>query len=80
MDAVNHKKKITSITCICNENTKPIAIVNCKTYTKELNKIKTIKTLHHDSQTILPDIKSLKINKSYNLIGKKAKLFCQELM
>ena len=38
------------------------------TYTKELNKVKTIKTLPHDSQTILPAINSLKTNKSYNLV------------
>ena len=38
------------------------------TYTKELNKVKTIKTLPYDSQTILPAIKSLKTNKLYNLV------------
>ena len=67
------KKKFTAIPCICNENTKPIAIVNCTTYTKELNKVKTIRTLQykldwvytiwfipHDSQTILPAIKKFK--------------------
>ena len=52
-----------------DENTKPIAIINNKTYTKELNKIKNIKTLPHDSQTILPAIKSVKTNESYNLVG-----------
>lgn len=65
----SRKKKYTSLTCICNENTKPLAIVNNKAYTKKLTEVKTIKTLSHDSQTILPAIKSLKTNKSYNLVG-----------
>ena len=46
-----------------------MAIVNNETYTKKLTEVKTIKTLPHDSQTILPAIKSLKTNKSYNLVG-----------
>ena len=76
----SRKKKFTAITCICNENTKPIAIVNCLTYTKELNKVKTIKTLPHDSQTILPAINSLKTNKSYNLVGDSGFLFDRSLI
>jgi hypothetical protein len=76
----SRKKKFTAITCICNENTKPITIVNCTTYTKELNKVKTIRTLPHDSQTILPAIKSLKTNKSYNLVGDSGFLFDRSLI
>jgi hypothetical protein len=56
----SRKKKYTSLTCICNENTKPLAIVNNEVYTKKLTEVKIIKTLPHDSQTILPAIKSLK--------------------
>jgi hypothetical protein len=50
------------------------------TYTKELNKVKTIKTLPHDSQTILPAINSLKTNKSYNLVGDSGFLFDRSLI
>lgn len=65
----SRKKKYTSLTCICNENTKPLTVVNNKVYNKKITEFKTIKTLPHDSQTILPAIKSLKTNKSYNLVG-----------
>jgi len=41
------EKKFTAITCICNENIKPIASVKCKTYTKELNKVETIRKFQY---------------------------------
>ena len=52
-----------------------MAIVNNEVYTKKLTEVKTIKTLPHDSQTILPAIKSLKTNKSYNLVGDDGFIF-----
>jgi hypothetical protein len=65
----SRKKKFTSITCVCNENTKPISIINNTTYTKKLDNNTTIKTLPHDSKTIIPSIKYINKTPPYNLVG-----------
>jgi len=63
------KKKYTSITCVCNENMIPISVVCNKNYDKIINENIIIKTLPHDSKSILPSIKYINTNKKYNLIG-----------
>ena len=70
------KKKFTSLTAVCNDNTKPISIIcnmnNIKVITTKKGIQKTIKTLPHDSKSIIPAIND--INKKYgdikyNLMG-----------
>jgi hypothetical protein len=68
------KKKFTSLTAVCNDNTKPISII-CSflrkrirpkgynpNYTKITKKNRIIKTLPHDSKSILPSIDQINNN------------------
>ena len=63
------KKKFTSLTAVCNDNTKPISIIcnmnNIKVITTRKGIQKTIKTLPHDSKSIIPAIND--INKKYGV-------------
>ncbi len=65
------KKKFTSLTAVCNDNTKPISII-CSflrkrirpkgynaNYMKITKKNNIIKTLPHDSKSILPSINQI---------------------
>ena len=74
------KKKFTSITAVCNDNTKPISIICNTNYIKITKKNRIIKTLPHDSKSILPSINQINnndenINIKYNLIGDKGFIF-----
>jgi len=72
----SRKKKYTSLTGICNENTKPVSIIcnmnNIKVITTKKGIQKTIKTLPHDSKSIIPaitDISKKYGDIKYNLMG-----------
>jgi hypothetical protein len=70
------KKKFTSLTAVCNDNTKPISIICNANYMKITKKNNIIKTLPHDSKSILPSINQINnddVNKNikYNLVGDK---------
>ena len=74
------KKKFTSLTVVCNNNTKPISIMCNTNYTKITKKNRIIKTLPHDSKSILPSIDQINnnienINIKYNLVGDKGFVF-----
>ena len=74
------KKKFTSITAVCNDNTKPISIICNTNYIKITKKNRISKTLPHDSKSILPSINQINnndknINIKYNLIGDKGFIF-----
>ena len=67
------KKKFTSLTAICNENTKCIEIfVNKSTSNNK------IKTLPHDSTGIIPAIELINTDKKYNLIGDSGYIINQD--
>jgi len=66
------KKKFTSLTAVCNENTKCIKIFPNNTNTKVIkykDKEYKLKTFEHDSKGIIPSIELIKTDKKYNLIG-----------
>ena len=65
----SRKKKYTSLTLPCNDYGKPCSITCNASYTKTINDTKIIKTLPHDSQSILPSIKNINTTKQYNLVG-----------
>ena len=74
------KKKFTSLTAVCNDNTKPISIICNTNHIKITKKNRIIKTLPHDSKSILPSINQINnndknINIKYNLIGDKGFIF-----
>jgi len=74
------KKKFTSLTAVCNDNTKPISIICNPNYTKITKKNRIIKTLPHDSKSILPSIDQINNNYEnknikYNLGGDKGFVF-----
>jgi len=68
----SRKKKYTSLTTVINDNNKPVVIFDNKTNDKIINK-NTIKTLPHDTNSLLQSIKKLnkKISKKTNIIGDK---------
>ena len=76
----SRKKKYTSIAVVCNENIKPISILCSSNYTKKLNEITTIKTLPHDTKSILPSIKKINTDKPYNLIGDAGFVYNKSLL
>jgi hypothetical protein len=71
----SRKKRFTSLTSICNDNTKPVSIIHNMNNTKSINikkGVKIIKTLPHDSKSIIPannDIRTRYGDIKYNLMG-----------
>ena len=68
----SRKKKFTSLTAVCNDNTKCVKIFANNTNNKNIilnNKQRSITTLSHDSTGIIPAIELIKTDKKYNLIG-----------
>jgi hypothetical protein len=78
----SRKKKFTSLTSVCNDNTKPVSIICNENYNKVIATRKgiqkTIRTLPHDSQSIIPainDISKKYGDIKYNLIGDAGFIF-----
>lgn len=68
----SRKKKFTSLTAVCNENTKPVIIfpnISNKKTIEHNNKEININTLPHDSKGIIQAINKIKTLNKYNLIG-----------
>jgi hypothetical protein len=68
----SRKKKYTSLTIVINNNNKPVVIFDNKTNNKLINK-NNIKTLPHDTNSLMLSIKKLnkKILNKTNIIGDK---------